>query len=128
VERWFERVRNRVRGEVVTVHGGSIDPPSHGRAPAIDVMEGDGELLVRADLPGVDARAVHVRACGYRELSIWTEGAAPFVRTITLPRSIDPDRVRATLRDGVLSVTLELIAAREIPVQLLAAGTAKAAA
>jgi HSP20 family molecular chaperone IbpA len=114
-ERWLERMRDRVFGADVTVHG-SIDPPASGRAPAIDVLEGDGELLVHADLPGVDARAVHVRMRGYRELLIWTESAAPFLRAISLPRAVHPDRVDASLRDGVLSVALEPLAVREIPV------------
>jgi hypothetical protein len=65
------------------------DPlPAHGRAPAIDVPERDGELLVHADLPGVDVRAARVRMREYRELSMWTESAAPFLRAISLPRAV----------------------------------------
>lgn len=79
-------------------------------APApVDVYENEQEILVVVDLPGVAAGGVDVSLDG-AELTIEgrREGRSParLRRTFTVPRSVDPDRIGATMDAGVLTVRL----------------------
>jgi HSP20 family protein len=96
--------------------------PFEGRIPKVDVIDRDSEVLVRAELPGVDKDDVEVSVSGgavtirgetkreskeekgdyYRsEIS-----RGSFQRTIALPGAVDIDRVKAKFRDGVLELTM----------------------
>ena len=89
-------------------------------APAVDFIEnGDGYTLY-FDLPGVDKKDLELTV----ENNVLTvkgdkkepkEGgrffrketwAGSFRRTVSLPPAADPDKVRAELTDGVLTVTI----------------------
>lgn len=88
--------------------------------PAVEsFMRGD-ELVLRADLPGIDPKAVELNLEGDR-LTIKGERKAVeedaekhyrevaygrFERTVTLPAGIDADSIKAAYRDGVLEVTM----------------------
>jgi HSP20 family protein len=91
-----------------------------GFVPPVDVIEEDGTLTVRAELPGVRKEDVKVHLDGdlltlsgskkheeksYRRVE---SRCGEFERTLTLPRSVDRDKISATFRDGVLSLTLPL--------------------
>jgi HSP20 family protein len=88
--------------------------------PAIDVFETPAELVIEAELPGVDAAAVGVSA---EQGRIVIEGHKPeeagagrvnylcmersfgaFRRVVPLGRAVDATRASATCRDGVLQV------------------------
>ena len=91
-------------------------------SPAIDVVETQDEYVVLADLPGVEDKDIELSIASnvltlsgekakkdgedkrrfYREES-WT---GSFRRTISLPNAVDPDKVSAELKDGVLSVRI----------------------
>ena len=90
-------------------------------SPAVDLIDRPGEVVVRADLPGLDRDAVqltleprmlHLR--GVREADA-TPGdsyhcverwVGPFARTIRLPAGVNPDQATVTLQHGVLEVRL----------------------
>ena len=98
--------------------------PRAGRdwAPAVDLEEKDDELVVRADLPGVEANDIkvtlddgHLTIEGEREEKTErTEGRAhhierftgAFSRTIHLPERTDPEAIAAKYTNGVLEVTV----------------------
>lgn len=103
--------------------------------PRIEVFERDQNLVVRAELPGLDREDVRVRVQedslviegerrsdvetkreGYYE-SEWSYGR--FSRRVPLPAGADPDQVRAQFRNGILEVTVGLPrpTTREIPIQ-----------
>jgi HSP20 family protein len=103
--------------------------------PALDVTEDDKQVVVRAELPGVDPKNVDVTVSGnvltlsgHKEESHEDKGRdyyrsersfGSFRRRIDLPESVDPDRVSADYAEGVLSVRLEKkagAAAKKIPV------------
>jgi HSP20 family protein len=87
-----------------------------------DIYENDNDLIVRAELPGVDPKVVDVRV----ENNVLTiRGERPFEqkaekenyhrlersygtfsRSFTLPATIDADKIRAEYRDGILNLTL----------------------
>jgi HSP20 family protein len=89
-------------------------------SPAVDVAEDADRFEVLCDLPGTDIKDVEISVAGsvltikgerkpgredgktYRE----ELRAGRFQRTIQLPMAVDPDKVEAVLKDGVLAVTL----------------------
>ena len=90
--------------------------------PAADIYESENELLVTLDLPGIDPKMVDVRV----ENNILTirgerrvdekqntenfhrveRSYGPFGRAFTLSTAVDPEKIRATYKAGVLSIAL----------------------
>ena len=88
-------------------------------APAVDIYENDAEILLHADMPGVqkDDISGHIDngkmiLTGVRRLqaagaAAWQEfGEVEYRRTFAVPQSIDVNKVHAELRDGVLRLHL----------------------
>jgi HSP20 family protein len=90
--------------------------------PRLDVVEGDKEITVTADLPGLDEKQVEVRMVG-GTLTIQGEKRTQheakdktfhrcerswgaFARQVQLPCEIDPRNTKAIFDKGVLTVTL----------------------
>ena len=99
------------------------------RSFRLDVIDHDKELIVRAELPGVEKDDVEVTISGDR-LTIEAErefeeederedfyrhelGYGSMMRSIALPVEVDPDQVRAELNEGILKVTLPKIRVAE---------------
>jgi HSP20 family protein len=90
--------------------------------PAVDVRESKDALEIQAELPGVDAKDVTVSVengvltlKGSRNFEKATEGETyhrversygAFERSFTLPTNVDPERINAAYRHGVLHLTL----------------------
>ncbi|MFQ5429299.1 MAG: Hsp20/alpha crystallin family protein [Phycisphaerae bacterium] len=90
--------------------------------PRIDLAESDREVIVRAELPGIEPKDVELKVAGNMltirgEKTVEREEKArdyhyserqygSFHRCIQLPGSVDPDNVDATYKNGVLTVTL----------------------
>ncbi len=90
--------------------------------PALEMKEDDSEVTVRAELPGIDPKEVDVSLeRGYltikgekkqekkqeKENYLHVETSyGSFSRTIPVPADIDPDKVRAGYKKGVLTITL----------------------
>jgi HSP20 family protein len=90
--------------------------PAREFAPNVDIFENENELLVVADVPGLDPNdiGVHVDLPEFRiEAKVQGTSDKPVVytRTFRVDERIDPERVRAEYRDGVLSVHLAKSAA-----------------
>ena len=102
--------------------------------PRVDVRETAEGFAVVADLPGVDEKSVEATVQN-RVLTIegWTKtekpqgyeelgrefGAGRFRRDFTLPDAVDPDRIQARVKNGVLTVTIpkkDEVKARKIQV------------
>jgi HSP20 family protein len=90
--------------------------------PALNVWTGEDELLVTAELPGIDPHQLDVQVHG-NELTLrgsypepeLTEGqqwirqerpAGAFLRSLRLPFSVEPGKVDATYSNGVLALKL----------------------
>jgi HSP20 family protein len=102
-----------------TFSGGSFGEPFRaGWAPLVDVEETNDAYVFEADLPGLERDDVTVEVDD-NELRISgdvrereREGVlrrkarmtGRFDYRSTLPRQVDPDRIEASLRDGVLTV------------------------
>lgn len=91
--------------------------------PAVNLYETTCEFVICVDISGMDARQIDVQAQDGRIVirgerkDPQPEGAGdelcihmmeidsgPFHREVRLPRRIDPDRVRAHYREGLLSI------------------------
>lgn len=95
----------------------------------VDVYNDKENVFVRAELPGVDREALNVEITddqltisASRKNTVNTEAAAEaFSRTITVPESVQSDKVSATYQDGILTVTLpkvEVIKPRKVSVSI----------
>jgi HSP20 family protein len=91
-------------------------------APAADIYETESDLVLQADLPGVDPKQIDVRVennvltiRGERgfESKIDRENFhrversyGAFSRSFTLTTPVDADKIKATYKNGVLQITL----------------------
>jgi HSP20 family protein len=101
---------------------GSTSPPI--LLPQIEVTQRSGNVVVRADLPGLRAEDIDVRVENglltlsgerrqenrqEREGFVQSEVSyGTFYRTIPLPPGADESRVSATFRNGVLEVSIPI--------------------
>ncbi|MCP4119890.1 MAG: Hsp20/alpha crystallin family protein [Desulfobacteraceae bacterium] len=87
--------------------------------PLVDIYENEDEILLHADMPGVTKEDISINIdngklhlTGVRGLK--TEGAAnwvefgdvEYVRSFSVPQTIDIEKVNAELKDGVLKLHL----------------------
>jgi HSP20 family protein len=100
-------------------------------APAIDVVQEDGDLVVRAELPGVKLEDVDMTVhrgvltiSGKREEQreeersgylVRERRSGSFRRSLQLPEGVNEDSIRARFENGVLEVTIEGAAAVQGP-------------
>ena len=107
-------------------------------APAVDIFEKDHNLVIRAELPGVSKEDIDIgiengvltlKGERKRESEV-EEGNAyrlervygAFTRSFSLPTTVDPSKIQAVYKDGVLEVTVpKLDAAKPKKVQIRAA-------
>lgn len=113
VERFVERLNRNFR-DPLRPWGAPFRPA---RVP-VDVLENDEEVVVLLDCPGFERGDASVRVDGRRlVVTAEREGASEgtFVRrerprsvrrSLRLPAPVDAESAEATLRDGVLCVTL----------------------
>lgn len=98
-----------------------FDTGAQAQYEALRVRDAGATLVVEADLPGVPEKGVDLTLAdnvlyvtAERKLTA-PEGYAPrrqerasfrFSRSIALPVKVDPEKVTATVKDGVVTVTL----------------------
>lgn len=91
-------------------------------APRVDVEETDKELLVKADLPGVDPKDIEIQIVDgvltlkgekkeqkeekRKDYHRVERFSGSFFRAITLPAGADAEKVSATTSKGVVTVTI----------------------
>jgi HSP20 family molecular chaperone IbpA len=88
-------------------------------APVVDIYENDDEILLHADMPGVEKDKITVNVdngtltiTGVREfetkgVATWEEfGNVEYRRNFSVPQTIDVEKVNAELKDGVLRLHL----------------------
>jgi HSP20 family molecular chaperone IbpA len=89
--------------------------PARELTPNVDIFENDAELLLVADVPGLEPSeiGIHVDLPEFRIEAKVRGSTEPLVytRTFRVDERIDPERVRAEYKDGVLRVHLAKSAA-----------------
>ena len=90
--------------------------------PPVNIWEDDDSVFVEAELPGVEMDAIEIFVNGDDQLTIQGERGKPesddgtwhrqersfgkFVRMLQLPNQVDPDKVTAEAKNGVLTLTM----------------------
>ena len=96
-----------------------------GVGPSVDVLQKDGDLVVRVEMPGVKPEDVHVAVhnrvltiSGERKVDEEEERAGYYVRelrhgsfqrSMILPEGVDEEKIHARYQDGILEVALEVL-------------------
>lgn len=102
--------------------GGNLFEFSGQRLPNLDVVDRDNEIMVRAEVPGVDKKDLSISLTDniltikgqsssekkveegdYHKQEI---SSSSFARSFSLPGTVDASKAIASLKDGVLEVTL----------------------
>ncbi|HID32479.1 MAG TPA: Hsp20/alpha crystallin family protein [bacterium (Candidatus Stahlbacteria)] len=90
--------------------------------PVVDIEENDDSIVVTAEIPGMSKQDIKITSTG-NTLTITGERKrekeekgktyhriercyGKFVRSISLPVEVDPDRTKATYNDGLLKIVL----------------------
>ena len=93
------------------------------RVPSVDVIDREDEVVVRAEIPGVDKENLEVSLSDDRltikgttrsekqgkEAGEYTRremSRGSFTRVVTLPANVDGEKAKASFKDGVLEMTL----------------------
>jgi HSP20 family protein len=94
-------------------------PGPSGWSPPVDLHETEEEYVLTAEVPGLERDDIDIRMhdgrltlTGVRPERVSPceqfhrveRGRGSFSRTFQLPNPVDPDKIRADLRDGVLTV------------------------
>jgi HSP20 family protein len=90
--------------------------------PPVDILEKNGDLILRAEVPGIDEKAIDLKLegkvltiRGERKPESDTNGFTyhrsetaygSFARSFTLPDSADSDRITADYKNGILTITI----------------------
>jgi len=99
-----------------------LSPVVTRRFPLVNFSEDEGNVYVDALLPGVDPKAIdlsvlrnNITISGERKPFVEQKGqvvhrselgSGRFSRTLELPADIDPNKINAECRDGIMRVTL----------------------
>ncbi len=142
--RELETIQQRMNELFERLTGRFFGPEGQGRtgwgtdalAPAIESRYDNGNLIIKADLPGIDAKEVSISVSG-NQLTIAGErkqeekkeekdyvyqevAYGKFSRTMTLPEGVDADKVKANYKNGVLEITMpapKQIASKKIQIE-----------
>jgi HSP20 family protein len=115
---------NRLFGESYRAQQGAEDDWALGGtwAPAVDIYEQDNNIVIKAELPGVDPKDVDIRLDnnvltikGERKFDNEVKkenyhrverAYGLFTRSFTLPSGVDANAIKAEYKDGVLRLIL----------------------
>lgn len=115
---------NRIFGEYRQAAGASDDEWALGGswAPAVDIYEQGNDIVLKAELPGVDPKDLDIRLennvltlRGQRKLENEVKKESyhrversygSFSRSFTLPSVVDQAGIKAEVRDGILKLVL----------------------
>ena len=115
---------NRLFDDSYRARGGDSEDWALGGAwaPAVDIYEKDGNIVLKAELPGVDPKDVDIRVennlltlRGERKFDQEVKrehyhrverSYGVFTRSFSLPNVVDTQNINAEFKDGVLRMTL----------------------
>lgn len=97
------------------------------KAPKVDVIDRDGEVVIKAEIPGVDKKDLDI-SVGDDSVTIKGEtrkeekeengdyyrceiSRGSFSRTVALPAAVDGVKAAATFKDGILELTIPKVRA-----------------
>ncbi|HEY9855238.1 MAG TPA: Hsp20/alpha crystallin family protein [Stenomitos sp.] len=125
--RWEPSGMRSLRDQINRMFEDVMTPALRGmQGPAVDVFQRENEIVVEAELPGLDIKDVEINATenlltlqgtSQREAEVKEENFyraerrwGSFFRSIELPAPIDPEQATASFKNGVLTVRAPLAA------------------
>ncbi len=113
---------NRLFEDSLAQKGEDKDMMTSNWAPAVDIYETANELVLTAEVPGIDEKDIEIKVedntltlKGERKFEKETKeenfhrierSYGSFFRAFSLPNSVDPDLIRAEHENGVLRVVM----------------------
>ena len=113
---------DRLLKEAFTPFFGEGEPSTRTWAPPVDIYENENDIVLKAELPGVDPKDVEVKV---EDNTLYLKGErkfekevknenyhrversyGSFARSFSLPNSINSEKVKAEYKDGLLTLTL----------------------
>lgn len=101
---------------------GSTLPSRDYQAPSVDIMEKDGNLILRAELPGLNEKDIDLKIegniltlKGERKMENEDDKGTyhrvesyygSFTRSFRLPDTVDYEQIKAEYKNGILKVTI----------------------
>ena len=91
------------------------------KMPAVDIVESEQAYEITADLPGMDEKNIEVKVADSvltmkgekqeekeekKDYYLQERSFGSFQRSFELPDSVDPDKIEASFKKGVLTVTM----------------------
>ena len=120
MDRFFEEYLPRRWGH--PFHHGHSMSPFEGKTPHIDVINREEDILVKAELPGVDKKDIHITIANNvvtLEASMSKEEKeekaeyhrqeicrGSYRRTFELPAAVKENDAKATFKNGILELTI----------------------
>ncbi len=121
----MRRVKNdieRIWNEFEDERRSLLKGPRNFKQPSIDIEDKKTELVLTADLPGIDKKDIKINIEN-NKIEITAEkrkekeektknffrqerSYSGFYRSMTLPSAIDPNKTKADFKDGVLKITM----------------------
>ena len=117
-----QREFDRLFREAFSPTGNEGEVSTRTWAPPVDIYENGDNLVLKAEVPGVNPEDVEVRV---EDNTLYLKGErkfekevkeqnyhrversyGTFTRSFSLPNSVDSDKVTATYKDGVLTLTM----------------------
>jgi HSP20 family protein len=118
----FRMMRDLMRFDPFAEMEGLTLTPAGAFNPAVELRETSDGYVFKVELPGVSEKDMEISVTGNRltisgerreeqrnendRFFVFETSYGSFSRSFTLPEGIDPDNVRAEMKNGVLSVTV----------------------
>ncbi|MBI4167205.1 MAG: Hsp20/alpha crystallin family protein [Acidobacteria bacterium] len=117
-----QREFDRLFKEAFSPFSGESELSTRTWAPPVDIYETENDIVLKAELPGVDPKDVEVKV---EDNTLYLKGErkfekevanenyhrversyGSFARSFSLPNSISTEKVKAEFKDGLLTLTL----------------------
>jgi HSP20 family protein len=118
LQRRMDRLFDEFAGDYRWPFADGGDAPT----PSVDVSETDAEMIVEAELPGVEEKDIDVTLADKlltirgekkrekqekkKDYRLIERSYGAFSRSMTLPFDADPKKIKASFKDGVLRIAL----------------------
>lgn len=93
--------------------------------PSLDLSDTGDSLVVELEVPGMDSKDIDISITGNvltvsgekkrkreekeHNYHLVERSYGNFVRSVRLPSTVDPDRVEASYKDGILTITMDKV-------------------
>ncbi|GBD03628.1 Spore protein SP21 [bacterium HR19] len=120
----IESIEKEIERAFEDFFGGSLFPLSEERGfyPSLEVLEDDNNIIIRAEVPGLTQKDISVdiqdnvltikgekkveEEFAKKNVHISERRYGKFIRRFSLPDYVEPDKAKAKLKDGVLTITI----------------------